>query len=42
MGKQQQNRVDTSLWDAERKAHANRVYFNRPQLLTQYIGAKPP
>lgn len=32
--------VDTSLWDEEKKAHANRVYFNKPQLLTQYIGAK--
>lgn len=32
--------VDTSLWDEESKAHANRVYFNKPQLLTQYIGAK--
>ena len=31
--------VDTSLWDEESKAHANRVYFNKPQLLTQYIGA---
>ena len=32
--------VDTSLWDEESKVHANRVYFNKPQLLTQYIGAK--
>ena len=32
--------VDTSLWDEESKAHANRVYFNKPQHLTQYIGAK--
>ena len=27
-------------WDAEAKLHSNRVYFNKPQLLTQYIGAK--
>ena len=30
----------TSLWDKEAKLHEKRVYFNRPQLLTQYIGAK--
>lgn len=36
----EKNSVDTSLWDEEKKAHANRVYFNKPQLLTQYIGAK--
>ena len=36
----EKNKVDTTLWDEERKAHANRVYFNKPQLLTQYIGAK--
>lgn len=34
------NKVDTSLWDIEAKQHAKRVYFNKPQLLTQYIGAK--
>ena len=36
----EKTKVDTTLWDEERKAHANRVYFNKPQLLTQYIGAK--
>lgn len=42
MDKEKKNdkHVDTSLWDEEKKAHANRVYFNKPQLLTQYIGAK--
>ena len=34
------NKVDTSLWDIEAKQHSKRVYFNKPQLLTQYIGAK--
>ena len=34
------DKVDTKLWDEERKNHAHRVYFNKPQLLTQYIGAK--
>ena len=34
------NKVDTFLWDIEAKQHAKRVYFNKPQLLTQYIGAK--
>ena len=40
MEKTNEKHVDTSLWDEESKAHANRVYFNKPQLLTQYIGAK--
>ena len=34
------NKVDTSLWDIEAKQHSKRVYFNKPQFLTQYIGAK--
>ena len=34
------NSPDTSQWDMEAKLHENRVYFNKPQLLTQYIGAK--
>ena len=34
------NKVDTSAWDLEAKLYEKRVYFNRPQLLTQYIGAK--
>ncbi len=34
------NKVDTSLWDIEAKQHSKRVYFNKPQLLTQYNGAK--
>ena len=34
------NKVDTSLWYIEAKQHSKRVYFNKPQLLTQYIGAK--
>ena len=33
-------KVDTSQWDKEAKLHEKRVYFNKPQLLTQYIGAK--
>ena len=27
-------------WEEEAKLHPNRVYFNKPQLLTQYIAAK--
>ena len=27
-------------WDMEQSLHPNRVYFNKPQLLTQYIAAK--
>ena len=27
-------------WDIEAKLHEKRVYFNKPQLLAQYIGAK--
>lgn len=34
------NKVDTSQWDKEAKLYEKRVYFNKPQLLTQYIGAK--
>ena len=33
-------KVDTSQWDKEAKLYEKRVYFNKPQLLTQYIGAK--
>jgi hypothetical protein len=40
MQKDNKSQVDTSLWDLEAKQHAKRVYFNKPQLLTQYIGAK--
>ena len=32
--------IDTTLWDIEAKQHEKRVYFNKPQLLAQYIGAK--
>ena len=32
--------IDTSQWDKEAHLHEKRVYFNKPQLLTQYIGAK--
>ena len=32
--------IDTSLWDAEARQHEKRVYFNKPQLMAQYIGAK--
>ena len=32
--------VDTRLWDQEAKKYEKRVYFNKPQLMTQYIGAK--
>ena len=35
-----QNKIDTSTWDAEAKLHEKRVYFNKPQLMAQYIGAK--
>jgi len=34
------SKVDTAHWDVEARLHEKRVYFNRPQLLTQYIGAK--
>ena len=27
-------------WDIEAKQHAKRVYFNKPQLMAQYIAAK--
>ena len=27
-------------WDAEARQHEKRVYFNKPQLMAQYIGAK--
>lgn len=29
-----------AAWDIEAKQHEKRVYFNKPQLLAQYIGAK--
>ena len=35
-----QNKIDTSIWDAEARQHEKRVYFNKPQLMAQYIGAK--
>ena len=38
--KMSQNKIDTSTWDAEAKLHEKRVYFNKPQLMAQYIGAK--
>ena len=37
---EQKKAVDTAHWDLEARLHEKRVYFNRPQLLTQYIGAK--
>ena len=27
-------------WDNEARKHEKRVYFNKPQLMAQYIGAK--
>ena len=27
-------------WDLEARQHEKRVYFNKPQLMAQYIGAK--
>lgn len=30
-----------SQWNAEAKQHEKRVYFNKPQLMAQYIGALP-
>ncbi len=37
---EQKKAFDTAHWDLEARLHEKRVYFNRPQLLTQYIGAK--
>ena len=34
------NNPNIEKWDAEARLHEKRVYFNTPQLLTQYIGAK--
>lgn len=34
------NKVDTSIWDSEAKLHTKRVYYNKPQLLTQYSATK--
>ena len=31
---------NTALWDIEAKLHEKRVYFNKPQLMAQYIAAK--
>jgi len=31
---------NTELWDIEAKLHEKRVYFNKPQLMAQYIAAK--
>jgi hypothetical protein len=28
-------------WDNEARKHEKRVYFNKPQLIAQYIGAFP-
>jgi hypothetical protein len=28
-------------WDKEARQHEKRVYFNKPQLMAQYIGALP-
>ena len=35
----QQNDL-TKAWDIEARQHEKRVYFNKPQLMAQYIGAK--
>ena len=34
------NKEKLEAWNIEAKLHEKRVYFNKPQLLTQYIGAK--
>ena len=35
-----EQRVNTKDWDKEAKLHEKRVYFNKPQLMAQYIAAK--